>query len=278
MKKIKNILFSVLISTVFIAITSCSGGIGENLPGGDTTDGPIIVGWGKPIVTESYFSDLGTLNNVYPINILGGSTGRATTSDITLTISVDASSTTAIDGAEYSIPSTSVTIPAGTTIGLVPININTGSFNLTQPTKVVITVTTSSAGVVVSATENVQTINFVGCQSAIADFSYEMTVTSSTGAVYGPVIETVLMESVNSFMTYSAGTWAPPLNPGHGIRFEDICGTLTMPAHQGLVDVYSNDVTPRGTGTVDADGNFTLRYTIDFAAGARDYTAVYIKQ
>ncbi|WP_338408243.1 hypothetical protein [uncultured Flavobacterium sp.] len=273
MKKIKIILFFVLIAT----LASCSGGIGDDLPGADYTNSPTIIGWGKPIVTESYFTDLGILNNTYPVNILGGGDGSPTTTDISVTISVDQAKTTAISG-EYSIPSTTVTIPAGSKIGLVPINVNTASFSATEPTKVVLNVTTSSNGAVVSATENTQTINFVGCKSTIANYTYLMTVTSSTGAVYGPVIETVLMESVNSFMTYSAGTWNPPLNPGHGIRFEAICGTLSMPAHQGLVDVYSNDVTPIGTATVDQNGNFTLRYTIGFAAGPRDYTAVYIRQ
>jgi hypothetical protein len=279
MKKIKNILFSALLGFLFISITSCDGGIGDApTAGSDLTNSALIVGWGNPIVTESYFQDIGILNNTYPINILGGGSGQPTTSDITVTISVNAAETTATEGNEYTLPNTTVTIPAGQTIGQVPVNVNTGAFNLTQPTKLVLDATITQNGVVVSQTEGVQVINFVGCKSTLADYDYEVTITSSSGSVYGPHIEPLTMESVNSFLTYSAGTWDPPLNPGHGVRFGDICGTLTMPAHQGLVDIYSNDVTPKGTATVDANGNFTLNYTIDFSSGPRDYKAVYIRQ
>lgn len=279
MKNIKKILFSALLSFLFASNISCEGGIGDDeLAGSDLTNSPLIVGWGNPIVTESYFEDLGILNNNYPINILGGGDGQPTTGDVTVTFSIDAAKTTATEGNEFTIPSTTATILAGTTIGPVSVDVNTAAFNPTEPTKLVLNATTTQAGVVVSQTEGVQTINFVGCKSTIADYTYEVTITSSTGGEYGPYIETITMESVNNFMTYSAGTWDPPLNPGHGIRFGDICGTLTLPAHQGLVDIYSNDVTPKGTATLDENGNFTLNYTISFGSGPRDYKAVYIRQ
>lgn len=257
-----------------LLFSSCTGP--SILDGSNTTNSALIVGWGKSSVTESYFSDIGVLNNAYPINILGGGDGTPSTSAIDVTLSVDPSST-AIDGGEYSIPSTSFTIPAGSSFAMVPIDINTGLFNATTPSKVVINVATSTNGVVIDALAGQMTINFVGCQSDIANHTYMMTVTSSTGGQYGPVLETVLMESVNNFMTYSAGTWDPPLNPGHGVRFEDICGNLTIPS-QGLVDVYSNSVTAHGPSTVQPNGDFTLNYTIGFGSGPRDYVATYIKQ
>lgn len=278
MKKIKIILFTILIGSTFF--TSCSEGIGDSptIAGSELTGSPIIIGWGNPTVTESYFSDIGTLNNTYPLNVIGGGNGSPTTSDITVTLSVDTANSTAVEGNEFTFPSSSVTIPAGSIIGLVPINVNTGAFNPGSPTQVIINAVTTSNGVVVSSSAEKLVINFVGCKSTLADYTYEMTVTSSTGSVYGPVTETILEESVNSFMTYSVGTWSPPLNPGHGVRFSDICGTLSMPSVQELADMYSNEVTPKGSATVDENGNFTLRYTIGFGAGPRDYTAVYIRQ
>lgn len=278
MKKIKIILSTILLGSAFF--TSCSEGIGDSMDieGSNITNSPIIIGWGNPSVTESYFSDLGTLNNTYPLNVIGGADGSPTTSDITVTLSVDTANSTAVEGNEFTFPSSTVTIPAGSIIGLVPININTGAFNATEPTQVIINATTTSDGVVVSSFAQKLVMNFVGCKSTLAAYTYKMTVTSSTGAVYGPVIETILEEGVNNFMTYSVGTWSPPLNPGHGIRFSDICGTLTLPSKQELADTYSNEVTPKGTATVDENGNFTIRYTIAFGAGPRDYTAVYIRQ
>jgi hypothetical protein len=280
MKKLKLILFSAIISSLFFA--SCTELNSDELPGSDITNGgnaPIIIGWGKPAVTESYFTDLGVLNNTYPINILGGGDGSPSTSDITITLSIDTENSTAVEGNEFTFPSTSVKIPAGSIIGLVPINVNTAAFSATNPTQVTINAVTTSEGVVVSSAAKKLVMNFVGCKSLLASYTYEMTVTSSTGNVYGPVIETIREESVNSFSTYSVGTWgSTPFNIGNGIEFSDICGTLTMPLVQDLADYYGNEVTPRGTATVDENGNFTLKYTIGFNAGPVDYTAVFTKQ
>ncbi len=276
MKKIKNILFSVLLSSSFIAITSCSGGIGDaNLAGSDLTNSALIVGWGKASVTESYFTDIGVLNNEYPLNILGCGYGTPYKSDITLTLSVDASST-AIDGDEYTIPSASFTIPAGSSFAMVPVNVNTGSFNATAATKVVINVVASSNGVVVSNAAKQMTINFVGCKSDIASFTYEVT-TIGRGRQYGPHLETVTEESVNSFLTASVGYWDPTLNPGHGIRFSAICGVLTIP-QQDLADTYSNEVGPLGTAVVEANGDFVLKYYISLSGVNEAMTATYIRQ
>jgi len=277
MKKIKNILFSVLISSVFIAITSCSGGIGDNLPGGDTTLGPVIIGWGQPAVTESYFSDIGTLNNLYPLVITGGSDGTPTVSDITVTLSVDTANSTAVEGNEFTFPSSSVTIPAGTTIGLVPININTGAFNPTAPTQVVINAVTSSGGVVVSSSAQKLILKFVGCQSQLASYTYLVT-TVGRGRQYGPALETITETSVNSFTTFSVGYWGgSPFAIGNGVQFADICGTLTV-ATQDLAAYYSNEVGPIGTSTVDGNGNFELNYYISLSGVNEPMKGTYIRQ
>jgi hypothetical protein len=277
MKKIKNILFSVLTSSVFIAITSCSGGIGDNLPGGDTTLGPVIIGWGQPAVTESYFSDIGTLNNLYPLVITGGSDGSPTVSDIVVTLSVDTANSTAVEGNEFTFPSSSVTIPAGTTVALVPININTGGFNATAPTQVVVNAVTTSGGVVVSSAAQKLVIKFVGCQSSLASYTY-LVHTVGRGKEYGPVLETITETSVNSFTTYSVGYWGfSPFNIGNGVKFNDICGTLSV-AKQDLADYYSNEVGPIGTSTVDENGNFELNYYISLSGLNVPMKGTYIRQ
>jgi hypothetical protein len=276
MKKIKLILFSAVISSFFF--TSCNELDSDTLEGSDLTDGgnsTLIVGWANATVTESYFSDIGILDNSYPVDVLGGSDGSPTTSNIDLTITVDAS-TTATAGNEYVLNTTSVTIPAGSSFAGVPVGINTGGFNPTQPTKLVLNVAVSVNGVVVSDAAKQMTINFVGCQSTLADFTYAVTITRDDGAETN-FTEGLTMESVNNFLTHSVGLWSPPLNPGHGVRFGDICGSLSMET-QELADMYSNAVTPVGGATVDANGNFTLKYIISFGSGDRTYTAEYTRQ
>ncbi len=273
MKNLKLILF---VFAIALSFTSCELNDESTIDGHDLTTGSKIVGWGSTAISESYFEDLGTIDKNYPIDVLGGGDGSPTSSDIAVSISVNMAETTAVNG-EYTLNVTNATIPAGQTYGNMPIGINTGNFSPSEPTKLVLDITTSVDGVIVSDLAKQLTVNFVGCQSEIANFSYMVTTVRNDGATYGPVLQNVVMETVNNFLTHSVGTWSPPLNPGHGIRFGDICGTLTIP-DQALADMYSNDVKGLSTATVDENGNFVLKYSIGFSAGDRTYTATYTKQ
>jgi hypothetical protein len=282
MKKIKLVLFSAVISSLFFA--SCNE-IGSNdLEGSDLTNGgssPVIVGWANTSITESYFSDIGTLDNNYPLDVLGGGDGAPTTSDISLTITVDAE-TTAIDGGEYTLPSTTATIPAGSSFAGVPVNINTGGFNLTTPTLLVLNVTASVNGVVVSESSKQMRITFVGCQSSLAASTYDVSITRrNTGGVASRTSASMSTLAVNYFESSWVGAW--PLSPG--VRFTDICGSLYVESHD-LADTYSNQVTAAAgpnnlAGTVDSNGNFTLTYEISGASSVSGpwgiYDAVYTK-
>ncbi|MEE9350540.1 MAG: hypothetical protein V3U80_10870 [Flavobacteriaceae bacterium] len=270
----KNFKLLLIIAAITFAFTSCEDE--STIDGHDLTGSSRIVGWANPIVTESYFEDLGTIDKNYPINVLGGSDGSPTTQDIAFNVTVNMAETTATNG-EYTLSASSALIPAGNTYGDLPLGINTGNFSPTAPTKLVLDLSTSVDGVVVSSLARQMTINFVGCQSELANYMYEVTTTREDGAVYGPTVETMLMESVNNFMTYSVGSWGSPLNPGHGVRFEDICGSLRVPT-QSLADMYSNTVTSLNSPTVDEDGNFQIDYSISFSAGPLNHEGVYTKQ
>jgi predicted small secreted protein len=276
MKKIKLILFSAIISSFFF--TSCTELNSDELAGSDITTGgkgPTIVGWAQATVSESYFSDIGTLNNNYPVDVYGTSDGSPTTADITLTISVDAATTA--NGGEYSLPTTSVTIPAGTSFAGVPVDVNTGSFNLTKPTVLVLNVSTSVNGVVVSEALKQMKITFVGCKSTLAASTYDVKITRrNTGAVVTRTGISLTTLGVNYFETPYVGTW--PLSPG--VQFTDICGDLFMESHD-LAAQYGNQITGAAganglAGTVDSNGNFTLTYNISLGTWGI-YDAVYTK-
>ena len=276
MKKLKLILFSAIISSLFFA--SCTELNSDELPGSDLTNGgnaPTIVGWGKAAVSESYFSDLGTLNNTYPIDVLGTVDGSPTKTDITLTVSVDAE-TTAIDGGEFTIPSKSVVIPAGSSSAGVPIDLNTGSFNLSEPTLLVLNISTSVNGVVISGASQQMRITFVGCKSTLDTSTYNVAITSrDTGNTVTKTGVSLSVLDVNYFETSYVGGW--PLSPG--VRFSAICGNLFVESHD-LAAKYSNQVTAAGgannlAGSVDSNGNFTLTYSISGDWGIFD--AVYTK-
>jgi hypothetical protein len=276
MKKLKLILFSAIISSLFFA--SCTELNSDELPGSDLTNGgnaPTIVGWGKAAVSESYFSDIGTLNNTYPIDVLGTVDGSPTKTDITLTVSIDAE-TTAIDGGEFTIPSKSVVIPAGSSSAGVPVDLNTGSFNLSEPTLLVLNISTSVNGVVISGASQQMRITFVGCKSTLDTSTYNVAITSrDTGNTVTKTGVSLSVLDVNYFETKYVGGW--PLSPG--VRFSAICGNLFVESHD-LAAKYSNQVTAAGgannlAGSVDSNGNFTLTYSISGDWGIFD--AVYTK-
>lgn len=272
--------FLVMASVLLLAFTSCK--TEETIDGHDLTQGPDILGFANPTVTESYFEDLGTIEKNYPINVYPSGDGVATDKDAVVNIAVNTDETTATGG-EYVLNATSLTIPAGEPFVNLPVGIVTGNFNPTEPTKVVFDLTTSTDGFVVNSLQSRLTINFVGCQSLLADYTYSVVITREDGPVYGPHIEPLTMESVNHFLTYSVGSWDPPLNPGHGVRFEDICGDLYI-QDQDLADMYSNKVYAAAGpnhlgGHVDAaTGDFTLDYFISFSTGDLKHTAVYTRQ
>lgn len=282
MKKLKLILFSAIISSLFFA--SCTELNSDELPGSDLTNGgnaPTIVGWGKAAVSESYFSDIGTLNNTYPIDVLGTVDGSPTKTDITLTVSVDAE-TTAIDGGEFTIPSKSVVIPAGSSSAGVPIDLNTGSFNLSEPTLLVLNISTTVNGVVISGASQQMKITFVGCKSTLDASTYNVAITRrNTGNTVTRTGVSLSVLDVNYFETSYVGGW--PLSPG--VRFSAICGNLFVESHD-LAAKYSNQVTAAGgannlAGSVDSNGNFTLTYEISGASSVSGpwgiFDAVYTK-
>ena len=273
MKKIK-ILLSLFVFSIFI--TSCTLNDESTIDGHDLTNSVKIVGWGKTKITESYFENLGVIDKNYTVNVLGGGDGSPTTQDITVNLSVNNDETTAVNG-EYVLTATTITIPAGDSFGNLPIGIDTANFSTSDPTKLVLDITASIDGVTVSDFADKLVVNFVGCQSEIANYQYMVTIVREDGATYGPALESITMEDVNNFLTYSVGSWSSPLNPGHGIRFEDICGELTIPDQQ-LADMYSNSVKGITTSQLDEDGSFELKYTIDFSSGGLKHTATYIKQ
>ena len=276
MKQIKNLFILALIGV--FSFTSCD--TEETIPGHDITTGPAIVGWGDKAATLSYFSDIGILNNMYPVDLLGSGDGAPTTSDINISISVDPSST-AVSGNEYTLPASVVTIPAGGTFAGVPVNINTGGFNPAMPTFLLLNIETTTNGAVVSTLASQFQINFVGCKSTLADYNYSVTITrENTGQSYSAGSESISLLDVNYFQTETVMYF--PVVPG--VIFTDICGALT--AVQQDLGPYSNQVTGSygaGTdsvGSVDpVTGDFELRYYVS-PSGTTEWghhTAVYTK-
>lgn len=276
--------FIALLAFVAVGISCTSDN--SNLDDANFGDTPRVVGFLKTTQNVPYFFDEGVVRKDIPFDVLGTGDGSPFNEDVTLTYAVDPSST-AVAGVEFDWvnAASTVVIPAGTSFGILPLDINTGNFNPTEKTTLVLNITAVDKDGFVISNQNKQVkINFIGCLSQLAG-TYSVVVTRGDGVVYNFVNDVVTLQDVNYFRTsttgqYGIGVLSPPANYD-GFEFTDICGDLEIAPDQNLGGYYSNTV--KGLSTTGQDGHvtdndhFTITYEISFAAGNRVYTGVYTR-
>ncbi len=277
MKKIKSI--SVILMT-FLLANSCLVDDEQSQQEVNQANTPIVVGFSKSIETISHFSDIGTVENIIRMVFLGGGKGFSET-DLEIPFEIDSNST-AQQGIEFNLNSSSIILPAHRDFGELPISVNTGSFNPNVPTELILNLL---PGNVATTTDMQRTIKiiFIGCQSDISNFSYQVDISRDDGATWNHGIQNIISTDVNTFKTITTGGWAAgTIAPDQGYSFIDICGDITVPS-QGLAQgFYSNTVrglTSDGTdGEVFPNGDIRIIYEISFTSGNRTYTNYYTKQ
>ena len=274
-----------IITLLALAVVSISCSDDSNLSDGNFGDTPRAVGFLKTTQNVPFFEDEGVVLQEFPFDVLGTGDGSPFNEDITITYSVNAAST-AVAGLEYEFvnASSTVTIPAGESFGLLPLNVDTGNFNPTAKTTLILDITAvDKDGFVISSQRNQMTINFIGCLSQV-NGTYTVVVTRGDGVSVTRTNEQVTYQGVNYFRTTTSGTFtvaqlSPPA-PFGGFYFTDICGDLSV-ASQNLGGYYSNLL--RGLSTTGEDGEvlnanqFKVTYEVTFAAGDQTYTGVYTR-
>ncbi len=214
---------------------------------------PYIVGFKSSSTLESYFEDIGPVAVDLQVDVLGGNAGKALPTDIQVSYEVDPTST-ATEGNEFSLNGSSFTIPAGTTFGILPIQINTGGLDPDEPTTLVLKLTTTNNSSVVSAISDTYTITFVGCQSNQAGTYTNPDVPSGAGG------QATITQTAPNTYTVSA---LPYLGTGGGVNpiefsFTNVCGDINI---TGWAFGGSNLII--GTGALDeTTGAVTFRYTV----------------
>lgn len=276
----------ILLTAIAFASFSCNTD-DSNLDDENFINSPQVIGFSGKFETVAYFADEGAVSREFPVDVINMGSGNPTDEDITVTYSVDPTST-AVEGQEYSFLDNSrqVVIPAGGSFGMLPLTINTGQLNPTMKTQLIINLTAvDKDGFVIADQQKQFKVIFVGCQSQLASVSpgdYTVVVTRNDGIVRTYLNQTISFVSVNYFKTTTTGTYAPgTIAPDQGYNFTDICGDITV-AEQGLCQgYYSNTVkglTADGTdGFVTDNNNFQVKYEISFAAGNRTYTDVFTR-
>lgn len=233
-------LFLLFIASA--SLTSCL--VDDEITQSDDTQA-YIVGFKVTTKNISHFVDEGTLHYDVPFDLLGGYGGTTSDSDIVLNVEVDPSST-AVAGNEYDLTdSGTATLSAGTAFGNIGLEVHTGNFDPSVATTLVLNLTTSSSGVVVSELNKQVVVQFVGCISTIQTGSYTVLI-GAQSTVYGgqSMTQTVSMIDVNTFRTSETLPFVPGSSyvaglPYYGVEFEDVCGEITIPG-QYLFNYYSN--------------------------------------
>ena len=273
----------IALFTLTIVGISCSED--SKLPDAQFGNTPRVVGFLKTTQNVPFFFDQGVVRKEFPFDVLGTGTGAPYNSDITLTYSVDASST-AVVGDEFNWVNSgsSVVIPAGQSFGILPLDINTGNFDPVAKTSLILNITAvDQEGFVISNQSKQVTINFIGCLSELAG-TYTVVVTRGDGITVTRLNEIISYQDVNYFRTTTTGTFSvaaiSPPAPFAGFYFTDICGDISVDL-QNLGGFYSNTVkglTTDGTdGKVTDINHFKITYEVSFAAGNQVYTNVYTR-
>jgi hypothetical protein len=276
--------------SLFVVLALASACMDDDAgPQGDFGAGPKIVGFGSSFATVEHFEDIGVVQRSFPINLIGLGNGQVADRDIEVSYVVDMEASTATEGLEFDFVDTSgkVIIPAGGTFGMFPLNINTGNFDPSDKTQLVLRLSDASEGAVVGQQYSTLRIVFVGCNSEIATeagTSYTLVVTNTTtGVAVTRTNEVIRKIGVNTFRGNHTAQWTPAqLAPATdtGFTFIDICGDITVP-QQNLANYWGNLVrglTSDGTdGDVTSPNSFTVTYEVTFAAGNRTFVGVYTR-
>jgi len=213
----------------------------------------------------------------FPMKVkLVGPTMRDIKSDLTVTVSVDESST-AIEGVHYRIDDPTIVLTAGNNyLGLVNVSMTTLGIATPLPKNPILALKIESVTGDSKVTNTGKLIeiemNFA-CYTEL-EGTYNVQTTSSTGFVINWT-ETITKVGVEEYLTQRVGTWNPPLNPDYGFVFMNACNVISVPT-QDLADMYTNDVWSHRPGELNQEtGVITIYYTIWFEAGDRTYTAIY---
>lgn len=222
--KILKTIFTL--SLTFLLFTSCDlndESVDNN--GHDITGSPEIIGWDKTSVTESYFSDIGTIDKNYAVKVLNGKDAAAISKDVNFTITVDQDNTTA-NNDEYTLSTPSGTLFSGEQFEMYTVGINTGNFSSTISTKVTLNIEASTNGVVVSELSKKMEIQFVGCSSSLDKDGANNIINyqpSFDGGTYNDPQPLTKFDDVY----YRVG-YLPAFAGTYWMEFKDVCGELTI--------------------------------------------------
>ncbi|ROI08143.1 hypothetical protein EGI11_10880 [Chryseobacterium sp. H3056] len=249
----KNIILKLtLLLTGFIFITGC---LDQDRV--DFGKGPTVVQFAKATETKSFVQKgTGELTDYNVVIQSFGGDNMPTTEPITVTVAVAASSE-AKDGVEVTIPTKTVTIPAGANSANLLVKVNADKLTVGTPKQLVLEIVSSSQ--TVSNGKEKMSIKLQAiCESNLAGTYVYTTGTKREVTVKATTTGNYTVSGDNAFSS------------AYSFNFSDNCGNLTVTGGY-LTDNFGIPVS--GTGTVDkTTGNITINYTAEGYFTARPMT------
>ncbi len=266
MRKIKSISVILMICLV---VTSCLVDDEQSQQEVDQVNTPIVVGFSKSMETISHFSDIGTVENTIRMAFLGGGKGFSEI-DLEIPFEIDSNST-AQQGVEFNLNSSSITLPAYRDFGELPIIVNTGNFNPNMPTELILNLLPGNVATTTDTRRTI-TIIFIGCQSNLAG-----TYTNPDLPPGANGVTDFTQTTPNNFTFTMPFVGIGGVTPV-AMTLVDICGEVNLTGWQGGTALSGEVTVDNATGQITID-NLIIYYgaTIDpddiwFDLGSSTYT------
>lgn len=245
--------------------------------------GPNLAGFETTRTSFSFVSDGSDYGFTVKMKLIGP-TSMDVTSDITVTVEADPSST-AIEGTHFSLDQPTITLKKSDNyLGLLPVTILTEGIIAplaTAPKLVLKVVSATGDPNVLNNGKKLEIVLNYGCFSNLAG-TYDVSTEYTTAAGVVSMLswtETIAQTGVGTYRTERVGHWTvAALGGTPGFTFTDVCNVLSVP-EQNLVDLYSNIVAGTGPGAVTvATGDLYMEYSVCASGACRKYKSTYVKQ
>jgi hypothetical protein len=274
MKKINNYFAILFVSLLF---TSCL--VDDEAPSDNNDTGPNVAGFTDNSTTISGITN----DSEYSFNLRVEVKGPGLVDlqgDVTLSIATDAAASTAVEGVNFRLDQTTITLSKSNNyLGLLPITLLTEG--ITAPLDVdpvAKLMVTSASGDNVVANGKLLTVNFAYlCFSDLAG-NYDLTTVRDNGPDALFPNELVTEVASGYYKTESIYRWAVgSIAPDQGFNFFDVCNVISVP-EQGLAQgFYSNPVYGTTPSAVDPDtGIMIINYAVEFSGDPVFCTGTYI--
>jgi len=275
MKKLKFIVFTILITSLFLSCEKDTKDV-ELIKDGDNI---VIFENNAQVVTN--IAETG--EHSFDVMVkLTGPTFAEMTEDVTLTVGVDTEASDAEEGVHYRLDNTKLVLKQSENyIGLFTVTMLTDGVPSPLAKHLILKITDAQGGKVVASGKETDIKLSYACPSDLAGTYNVVTIYTDYDGNVSTLnwTEDITETGIGEYRTGRVGHWDPATLGGTpGYTFYDVCGEITIPG-QYLADYWANWVQGTEPGAVDENtGVITVKYSVCYPQGSdhcRYYESTY---